>query len=306
MAKKNNSLRNSFLLLLTAIIWGTSFVAQSAGMEYVGPFTFNGIRSIIGALVLAPSAWFMDKKEGVLTPWKDKTLVLGGLICGVVLFLATSSQQIGIITTSSGKAGFLTALYMVLVPIFSIALRKRPGKQIWFRVVLALVGMYFLCIDGEFSIQAGDLWLLACAALFALQILAVDKFAPNVDVIKLSCYQFAVTGVLSIIPLIQEHPVMDNIIECWLPIAYAGVLSSGLAYTLQMEAQKKVQPTVASLIMCLESVFSAIFGFIILGERLSAREVIGCIVMLAAVVLTQIPIKRKSVVTETVVSAKAA
>ena len=303
--KSTKALGNT-LLFLTAMIWGMAFVAQSAGMEHVGPFTFNGIRSIIGALVLAPSAWFMDKKEGVLTPWKDKTLVLGGLICGVVLFLATSSQQIGIITTSSCKAGFLTALYMVLVPIFSIALRKRPGKQIWFCVVLALVGMYFLCIDGEFSIQAGDLWLLACAALFALQILAVDKFAPNVDVIKLSCYQFAVTGVLSIIPLIQEHPVMDNIMECWLPIAYAGVLSSGLAYTLQMEAQKKVQPTVASLIMCLESVFSAIFGFIILGERLSAREIVGCIVMLAAVVLTQIPIKRKSVVTETVVSAKAA
>jgi len=299
-------MKYTFMLVFTALIWGMAFVAQSAGMEHVGPFTFNGIRSIIGALVLAPSAWFMDKKEGVLTPWKDKTLVLGGLICGVVLFLATSSQQIGIITTSSGKAGFLTALYMVLVPIFSIALRKRPGKQIWFCVLLALVGMYFLCIDGEFSIQAGDLWLLACAALFALQILAVDKFAPNVDVIKLSCYQFAVTGVLSIIPLIQERPVMGDIMECWLPIAYAGVLSSGLAYTLQMEAQKKVQPTVASLIMCLESVFSAIFGFIILGERLSAREIVGCIVMLAAVVLTQIPLKRKSVVTETLVSAKAA
>ena len=301
------NMKYTFMLVFTALIWGMAFVAQSAGMEHVGPFTFNGIRSIIGALVLAPSAWFMDKKEGVLTPWKDKTLVLGGLICGVVLFLATSSQQIGIITTSSGKAGFLTALYMVLVPIFSIALRKRPGKQIWFCVLLALVGMYFLCIDGEFSIQAGDLWLLACAALFALQILAVDKFAPNVDVIKLSCYQFAVTGVLSIIPLIQERPVMDNIMECWLPIAYAGVLSSGLAYTLQMEAQKKVQPTVASLIMCLESVFSAIFGFVILGERLSAREIVGCIVMLAAVVLTQIPLKkRNSVVAETMVSAKAA
>ena len=160
-------------------------------------------------------------------------------------------------------------------------------------MLLALIGMYLLCIEGELSIQAGDLWLIACAALFALQILAVDKFAPNVDVIKLSCYQFAVTGVLSIIPLIQEKPVLDNVMECWLPIAYAGVLSSGLAYTLQMEAQKKVNPTVASLIMCLESVFSAVFGFIILGERLSGREIAGCLVMLSAVVLTQIPLKRK-------------
>jgi len=287
------NMKYTFMLVLTAVIWGAAFVAQVAGMEHVGPFTFNGIRSIIGALVLAPSAWFMDKKEGVLTPWKDKTLVLGGLICGVVLFLATTSQQIGIMTTSSGKAGFLTALYMVLVPIFSIALRKRPGKQIWLCVLLALIGMYLLCIEGELSIQSGDLWLLACAALFALQILAVDKFAPNVDVIKLSCYQFAVTGVLSIIPLIQEKPVMEDVMACWLPIAYAGVLSSGVAYTLQMEAQKKVNPTVASLIMCLESVFSAVFGFIILGERLSGREVAGCLVMLSAVVLTQIPLKRK-------------
>lgn len=288
------NLKYTLMLVLTAVIWGAAFVAQSAGMEYVGPFTFNGTRCLIGALVLAPTALIMDKKDGVLTPWKDRNLVLGGLICGVLLFLATSTQQIGIITTSAGKSGFITALYIVLVPIFSIFLKKKPGKLIWLCVLLALIGMYFLCIDGELVLQSGDLWLFACAVLFALQILAVDKFAPNVDIIKLSCYQFMVSGVLSVIPLVLEKPVLGDIFDCWLPILYAGVLSSGVAYTLQMEAQKKVKPTVASLIMCLESVFSVLFGFIILHERLTKREIIGCVIMFCAVLLTQVvPEKKK-------------
>lgn len=290
------NLKYTLMLILTAVIWGAAFVAQSAGMEYVGPFTFNGTRCFIGALVLAPTAILMDKKDGVLTPWKDRNLVLGGLICGVLLFLATSTQQIGIITTTAGKSGFITALYIVLVPIFSIFLKKKPGKLIWLCVLLALIGMYFLCIDGEFVLQSGDLWLFACAILFALQILAVDKFAPNVDIIKLSCYQFMVSGVLSVIPLVLEKPVLGDVLDCWLPILYAGILSSGVAYTLQMEAQKKVKPTVASLIMCLESVFSVLFGFIILHERLSKREIVGCVIMFCAVLLTQVvPEKKKEV-----------
>ena len=288
------NIKYSLLLTLTAVIWGAAFVAQSAGMDYVGPFTFNGTRSIIGVLVLAPTAMIMDKKEGVITRWKDKDLILGGLICGVCLFLATSSQQIGIMTVSAGKSGFITALYIVLVPIFSIFLKKKPGKLVWVSVVLALIGMYFLCIDGSLSIEGGDLWLFACAAMFALQILAVDKFAPNVDVIKLSCYQFLVTGVLSIIPMVLEKPVMSDMLDCAVPILYAGVLSSGVAYTLQMEAQKKVKPTVASLIMCLESVFSVLFGFLLLHERLSVREIIGCAIMFVAVILTQLVPEKKN------------
>lgn len=290
------NVKYSFLLVLTAVIWGAAFVAQSAGMEYVGPFTFNGTRCFIGALVLWPCAVIMDKKEGVLTRWKDRNLVLGGLICGVLLFLATTSQQIGIMTSSAGKSGFITALYIVLVPVFSLALRKKPGKMIWVSVILALVGMYFLCIDGKMELKIGDLWLLSCAALFALQILAVDKFAPDMDVIKLSCYQFMVSGVLSLIPLILEKPVVSDVLDCWLPILYAGVMSSGIAYTLQMEAQKRVKPTVASLIMCLESVFSALFGFLILHEKLSVRELIGCAIMFVAVILVQLPIKSKKCV----------
>lgn len=300
------NIKYTLMLVLTAVIWGAAFVAQCAGMEYVGPFTFNGTRCLIGAMVLAPAAAFMDKKEGVLTPWKDKTLVLGGLINGIILFMATNAQQIGIMTTSAGKAGFITTLYMVLVPIFSIFLRKKPGKQVWVSVGLAMVGMYFLCIDGTLSLQVGDLWLFACAILFALQILAVDKFAPNVDVIKLSCYQFAVSGILSVIPLVMEKPVLGDVLNCWLPILYAGVLSSGVAYTLQMEAQKKVNPTVASLIMCLESVFSAIFGFIILGQKLTGREIIGCVVMLSAAVLTQIPLKKRQATVTEFIKTKAA
>lgn len=283
-----SNVRYTLMLVLTAVIWGAAFVAQSAGMEYVGPFTFNGLRCFIGAMVLAPSALFMDKKEGVLTPWKDKDLVLGGLICGVILFIATSTQQIGIMTTSAGKAGFITALYIVLVPIFSIMLKKKPGKYIWISVALAVVGMYFLCVEGEIVLQTGDLWLFACAGLFALQILAVEKFAPHVDVIKLSCYQFFVAGAISAVPMILEKPVLADVADCWLPILYAGILSSGVAYTLQMEAQKKVKASVASLVMCLESVFSVIFGFIILHERLSMREIVGCIIMFSAVILTQI------------------
>lgn len=282
------NLKYSLLLVLTAVIWGAAFVAQSAGMEFVGPFSFNGTRSFIGALVLAPTAMFMDKKEGVLTKWFDKELVTGGLIVGVFLFFATSSQQIGIMSTSAGKSGFITALYIVLVPIFSLFLKKKPAKLVWVSVALSVVGMYFLCINGEVSIQKGDIWLFACAILFAFQILAVDKFAPNVDVIKLSCYQFLTCGVLSIIPMALEKPQLGNMLDCAVPILYAGVLSSGVAYTLQMEAQKRVKPTVASLIMCLESVFAAIFGFLLLHERLTGRELLGCGIVLFAVVLAQL------------------
>lgn len=281
-------IKYALLLVLTSIIWGLAFVAQSAGMEHVGPFTFNGIRCIIGALVLAPVALIWDKKDGVLTPWFNKELLIGGLVNGVLLFIATNAQQIGIITVPAGKAGFLTALYIVLVPIFSLFMKKKPSHFIWISVALALVGMYFLCITDSFIPQVGDIYIFVCAIFFALQILAVDKFAPHVDVIKLSCYQFLVCGLLSLIPMIMEKPSMSMVLDCWLPILYAGVLSSGVAYTLQMEGQKRVPATVASLIMCLESVFSVIFGFLILHERLSVRELIGCGIMLVAVVLAQL------------------
>lgn len=292
------NLRYTLLLVLTAVIWGAAFVAQSAGMDYVGPFALNGTRSFIGALVLAPTAMFMDKKEGVLTSWKDKELIRGGLIVGFFLFLATSTQQIGIMTTSAGKSGFITALYIVMVPVFALMLGKKPAKIAWVSVAISLVGMYFLCIDGEFVLQKGDIFLLICAILFAMQILAVDKFAPNVDVIKLSCYQFLTCGILSIVPMLLEKTEIKSLIACAGPILYLGVLSSGVAYTLQMEAQKRVKPTVASLIMCLESVFSVLFGFLILHEKLTGRELIGCGIMLFAVVLAQLAPAKEDAIKE--------
>lgn len=285
---KKNSILHSLLLVLAAVIWGAAFVAQSAGMDYLGPFTFNGTRSFLGALILVPLALFLDSKNGKKTGWTDKHLIIGGCACGVFLFLASSSQQIGIMSTTVGKSGFITALYIVLVPVFSLALKKRPGKFIWLSVVLAVVGLYFLCINGAIRLQTGDIWLFACAILFAFQILAVDRFAPGLDVVKLSCYQFLVCGILSIIPMALEKPSMGAVLDCWLPLAYAGFLSCGVAYTLQMVGQKHVEATLASLLMSLESVFSVIFGFIILREKLSVRELIGCVIMFAAVILAQL------------------
>lgn len=285
---KKNSIIHSFLLVMAAVIWGAAFVAQSAGMDYLGPFSFNGTRSFLGALILVVLALILDAKNGKKTNWTDKRLLMGGVACGIFLFMASSSQQIGIMSTSVGKSGFITALYIVLVPVISLFLKKRPGKFIWLSVLLAVIGLYFLCINGEFKLQVGDLWLFACALLFSLQILAVDKFAPGLDVVKLSCYQFLVCGILSIVPMIFEKPTAGALLDCWLPLAYAGFLSCGVAYTLQMVGQKHVEATLASLLMSLESVFSVLFGFILLHERLSARELIGCVIMFAAVILAQL------------------
>lgn len=284
----NKSYKYSFLLLLAAAIWGSAFVAQSTGMDYVGPFTFNGIRSFLGCAVLIPVANLVNRKTDTPSGWKDKELIIGGLVCGIFLFLASSSQQIGIQYTTVGKSGFITTFYIVLVPIFALFLKKKPSKLIWISVALAVCGLYFLCINETFTLQSGDIWLFACAILFSLQILAVDFYAPKVNTVKLSCYQFLTVGILSIVPMVLEKPSFGSLIDAWLPICYAGFLSSGVAYTLQMVGQKRVEPTLASLLMSLESVFSVLFGFIILHERLTGRELTGCLIMFAAVVFAQL------------------
>jgi len=284
----NKSYKYSFLLLLAAVIWGSAFVAQSAGMDYVGPFTFNGVRSFLGSIVLIPVANFVNKRSSTPSSWKDRELLTGGLVCGIFLFLASSTQQIGIQYTTVGKSGFITTFYIVLVPVFALFLKKKPSKIIWLSVLLAIVGLYFLCITEGFSLAAGDIWIFACAILFAFQILAIDHYAPKVNTVKLSCIQFAVVGILSVIPMIFERPVLGNIIACAPSIAYAGILSSGVAYTLQIVGQKRVKPEVASILMSLESVFSVIFGFLILKQKLSARELIGCLFMFVAVILIQV------------------
>lgn len=290
------ALRQSLLLFLTAVIWGVAFVAQSVGMDYVGPFTFLTARNIIGAIVLLPVIHFFgNKKEGQENAEKkaasSKTLLIGGICCGICLFVASILQQYGIKYTTVGKAGFITSMYMVLVPIFGIFLHKKTGLRVWIAVVLAAVGLYLLCITkGEVGLQKGDLLVLACAVGFTFHILTVDHFSPLVDGVKMSCIQFAVGAVLGILfTILFEKPDLGSILSAWKPILYAGAMSSGVGYTLQIVGQKGLNPTVASLIMSLESVVSVLAGWLLLNQTLSSREILGCVLAFAAIVLVQLP-----------------
>lgn len=291
--------KNACVLLLTAFIWGTAFVAQSVGMDYLEPFTFNGVRCLIGAIALLPCIWFFnrgkEKENKVNDENAKRDLIKGGIACGILLFAASSLQQIGLVYTAAGKAGFITAFYIVLVPVFGIFLHKKIGWKVWTAVAIALAGLYFLCITEAFTIGVGDIYVLLCALIFSVHILVVDHYAPKVDGVKLSCIQFLVAGIVSIpFMLILESPKMGNMMTSWFPLIYAGVFSCGIAYTLQILGQKNVNPAVASLILSLESCFSVLSGWVILGERLSARETIGCIMMFAAIILAQIPDKKSS------------
>lgn len=291
--------KNACMLLLTAFIWGTAFVAQSVGMDYLEPFTFNGVRCLIGAIALLPCIWFFNRgkeKENKINDENAKRdLIKGGIACGILLFAASSLQQIGLVYTAAGKAGFITAFYIVLVPVFGIFLHKKIGWKVWTAVAIALAGLYFLCITESFTIGVGDIYVLLCALIFSVHILVVDHYAPKVDGVKLSCIQFLVAGIVSIpFMLILESPKMGNMMTSWFPLIYAGVFSCGIAYTLQILGQKNVNPAIASLILSLESCFSVLSGWVILGERLSARETIGCIMMFAAIILAQIPDKKSS------------
>lgn len=305
MKKETSTLKNSLLLLLTATIWGVAFVAQSVSMDYIGGFTFNAIRNIIGAITLVPVILIFSKQD----PAADqnpadrqkarKTLITGGICCGILLCLASNFQQFGIKYTTVGKAGFITACYIIIVPIIGIFLKKKCSPFIWIAVLLSLGGLYLLCISpGEgFSIGKGDTLVLICAVLFSFHILTVDHFSPLVDGVKMSCIQFLVCGILSGIPaLIFENPNITNILQAWMPILYAGILSCGVAYTLQIVGQKGMNPTVASLIMSLESCISVIAGWLILGQNLNSREIFGCVLMFGAIMLAQLPQKSASAV----------
>lgn len=297
---KKTSLRSSLLLLLTATIWGVAFVAQSVGMEYVGPFTFNCVRCILGALVLIPCIFLLDvlRKRGqeggaletTVYTWKQKELYVGGICCGAALFVASNLQQFGIKYTTVGKAGFITALYIVLVPLIGVFLGKTAGIKIWISVALAVAGLYLLCMTGGFSIGAGDFLVLLCAAAFSVHIMIVDYFSPRVDGVRMSCIQFLVCGLLSAVGMIlTEQPRPEAILQAWMPVLYAGIFSCGVAYTLQIVGQKDMNPTVASLIMSMESVVSVLAGWVLLGQALSARELAGCVLMFAAIILAQLP-----------------
>lgn len=292
-------LKNASMLILTAFIWGTAFVAQSVGMDFLEPFTFNGVRSLIGGIVLLPCIFLIrrinaragepEREEGT-----RRDLIIGGILCGLLLFAASSLQQIGIVYTTAGKAGFITAFYIVIVPVLGVFLHKRIGWKVWTAVVMALAGLYFLCMTEKLTVGKGDLYIFLCALIFSVHILVIDHFSPRVDGVKMSCIQFFTCGIVSLIPMfLWETPRVDNLLAGWVPLLYAGVLSCGVAYTLQVVGQKNVNPAIASLLLSLESCFSVLAGWLILGERLSTREFAGCILMFAAIILAQLPEGKK-------------
>ena len=305
-----SSLKRPLLLLLAAMIWGAAFVSQKAGMDYVGPFTYNGVRSILGGLVLLPVIPLLDRlragRGGSFRKGSRRDILLGGVLCGVALFIGSSLQQLGIAlqdpATNVGKAGFITACYTVIVPVLGIFLKKRSPLLVWAGVGVAVVGFFMLCLmDGLMAgtglgLGVSDLLLLLCAVAFSVHILIIDHFSPLADGVRLSCIQFFVCGVLCLpFMLFMEKPAVGDILACWLPIGYAGVMSCGVAYTLQVVAQKGVHPAVASLILSLESVFSVLAGYALMpGSTLSAWELAGCVLVFGAVVLVQLaPAKAK-------------
>ena len=316
---RTHKVRNTIFLFLTAMIWGAAFVAQSVSMDYIGPFTFICLRSVIGGLFLIPVIIIIDsirKKsqdeninaEGLETDlykikieekqrlsWKNKRLLEGGIVCGIFLFLANCFQQTGIQYTTVGKAGFITTFYIIIVPLIGLFFKKYCGILTWIGVVIALAGLYFLCITQKLTIQRGDALVLCCSVLYAGQILAIDHYNPFVDGVKMSCIQFLTGGILgAVFMFIFENPNMAMILSAAGPILYTGIMSTGVGYTLQIVGQKGMNPTVAALILSLESVFSALSGYLFLHQILTTRELIGCALMFIAIVLAQLPdIRRK-------------
>ncbi len=288
---RKNNIKGCLILALTALIWGVAFIAQKEGMDHVGPMTFTFSRSALAVIVLFPVTLLLGKKPmGRALGYGDKKLMRAGALSGVFLFAATACQQIGLQYTTAGKAAFITALYIVFTPIAGVFLGKRAGLPAWLGVLLGGAGMYLLCMTGETGMGKGDLIVLLCAVLFTGQILVIDRYSAEVDCVRMSCVQFAVCTVLSgIAMLIFEAPQMGAILDCALPILYAGVLSSGVAYTLQIVGQKHADVTPATLTMSLESVFAAVAGRILLHERMNAPEIAGCLLIFAAIVVAQMP-----------------
>lgn len=292
-------LKGSLSLLCGTFIWGSAFIAQSVGMDLIGPFTFQAIRCMLAVIFLFLITLIFDWKIGIqqsLSKWKNKRLWMAGGICGCALFVAASLQQIGLVYTDPGKAGFLTAMYIVLVPMLGIFVHRRPGLNAVISVVLALVGLYLLSFMGVTSINVGDLFLIGGALGFAVQILLIDRFAQDLDGLRLNCVQALVVAVLSVpFMLLTEELDMGNILACWLPLGFAGILSMGVAYSLQIVGQKNLEPTTASLIMSLESVFAALGGWLILHNTMTPRELCGCGLVFAGVIISQLPTKKQTV-----------
>lgn len=288
-------MKGNLILTLAAIIWGCAFVAQSVGMDHMGPFTFQATRTIIAGFVLIPVFIISDRikmKKGTYKKMSRdelKSLVVGGVLCGLALCAATNIQQFGIIGTSVGKAGFITALYIVIVPFLGVFMGKKIKAHNWICVLFSVFGLYLLCINENLSFSIYDLYILICAFIFSIHIMIVDHFVKKADPVKMSCIQMFVSGGISaILMFIFEKPAVAPIIDAWIPVLYAGVLSSGVAYTLQIVGQKDTNPTVASMILSLEAVFSVLSGAIILSEIPTLREGIGCALMFIAIIASQL------------------
>ena len=288
-------LKANILLLLTAAIWGFSFVAQRVGAEYVGAFTFNGIRFAIGSISLVPLILFLDKKKSNVDREKEKIensfrdTIKVGIIAGCALFIAASLQQVGVMDTTAGKAGLITGLYMVIVPIIGLFLKQKVNKSTWIGIIIAIIGLYLLSINEDFSISKGDLLVLIGSIGWAIHILLIDNFTKKVDPLKLSSIQFATCSILSlIVALVFENIDMAGISKALVPILYGGLLSVGVAYTLQAVAQKNAKPSHAAILLSMESVFSAIGGAMLLGERLDARGLVGCVMIFIAIIIAQL------------------
>ena len=291
-----HKLLGTIYLIVAVLIWGSTFVAQSVGMDLIGPFTFQTCRCILAVIFLVPAIAVLEHQDfhTYLRKWLNKKLWFGGALCGIALFAAASLQQVSLIRTDAGKAGFLTALYVVLVPVIGLFFRKRLQIHVIISIFLAVAGSYLLADMSGGSINTYDLMLLGSAFCFAIQITLVDRFAPVVDCLRLNCIQCFVTLLLSGLAMVlTESPQTDAILRCWLPIGYAGILSMGVAYSLQILGQEKVEPTTASIIMSMESVIAVLSGWLVLNETMSTRELLGCLLMFIALILSQIPFPLK-------------
>ena len=299
---KSKKIVSNMMLVLTALIWGSAFVAQSFGNDLLDPFTFNAARNLVGGIVLIPIILVLNKLKAKEIQEAhefekggfNKMLLVGGILCGIALFGGSTFQQFGLKYTTAGKSGFITALYIIIVPMLGIFIKKKVPAKVWGCVLIAVIGFYLLSIKEGFTINKGDLLTLVCSLFFSLHILLIDYFSPRVDGVKMSCIQFFVCGILSLIAAFMvEEPKISAILLAWAPILYAGVLSCGVAYTLQIVAQKNTDPVIASLLLSLESVFAVIAGWLVLKQLLSLREGLGCLLVFIAIVVTQLPSRQK-------------
>lgn len=298
---KSKRLRANILLFIAAFIWGTAFVGQRLGVNVLHGCTFNGIRSAIGFLALIPVILFMDtraKKDGTYKKDNFATLITGGIVCGILLFGASTAQTVAMVSADEGKAGFMTTMYLIIVPLLGLFVGKKVRPVVWISVAFAVLGLYFLCMEkgAKFTFDKSEILLILCAFIFSLHILAVDYFSPRVNGVKLSCLQFLVVFLISLVYMVfVDKPLFDDILKCILPLLYLGVMSSGVAYTLQIVAQKDAEPAVASIIMSMESLFALVAGAVFSQVMPPFRAIIGCAFMMVAIILVQLPEKRKEV-----------